>query len=185
MRSSAQHQLYIILEVFRYFGITIAEDKFEGPNQNLIFPGIELDTLHLEARLPDDKLAELKQRLRNLLQSGHPTAGSLDKSLFKLSFASPVELSGHLWELKSRCHNSKLYFKLKIPDDCRRDLLWWQVLLQKWNGCSVFLNTELTSATDLGIFTDAVALGGERTLVTNIGGCMAFSLQDFNLTPLN
>ena len=93
-RSSAQCQLYIILEVFHYFGITIAEEKIEGPNQILIFLGIELDTLCLEACLPDDKLAELKQHLSNLLQSGHTTAGSLDKFLGKLSFALRVVVPG-------------------------------------------------------------------------------------------
>ena len=41
--SSAQCQLDIILEVFLYLGIPIAEEKIEGPNQNLIFLGIELD----------------------------------------------------------------------------------------------------------------------------------------------
>ena len=81
--SSAQHQLDIILEVFRYLEIPIAEKKIEGPNQILVFLGIELDTLCLEARWLD-KLTELKQHLSDLLQSGHTTAGSLDKFLGKL-----------------------------------------------------------------------------------------------------
>ena len=103
------------------------------------------------------------KHLGNLLQSGHITAGSLDTVLGKLSFASRIVVPGRiftrcLWDLKRCYHNAKLYFTLKIPDDCGRNL-WWQVLLQKWNGRSFFLYTKLTSATDLGIFTDDSGAG--------------------------
>ena len=72
--------------------------KVEGPNQILIFLGIELDTLRLEAHLLDDKLAELKQRLSILLQSGHTTAGSLD------SFSANSPLLHMLWCLAALLH---------------------------------------------------------------------------------
>ena len=59
-RSSAQHQLDIILEVFRHLGIPIAEEKDRRLTKFLIFLGIALDTLLLEGHSPDDNLAELK-----------------------------------------------------------------------------------------------------------------------------
>ena len=59
-QSIAQHQLAIILDVFRYLGIPIADEKVAGPNQTMVFLGIVLDTLLLEARLPADKLAEIR-----------------------------------------------------------------------------------------------------------------------------
>ena len=90
--SSVQCQLDIISEVIRYLEFPIAEKKFEGPIQILIFLGIEQDTLLLEAHL-QDKLAELKQCL-NLLQSGHTSVGSLDK------FPSPPML----WCLDALLH---------------------------------------------------------------------------------
>ena len=84
----------------------------EGPKQILIYLGIELDSLLLEACLTDDKLAELKQCLNNLLQSGHTAAGSLDKFLGKLSFAvlwCLATFTHRLWDLKRGYQNAKSY----------------------------------------------------------------------------
>ena len=37
-------------------GIPLASDKLVGPSHSLTFLGIELDTVRMEARLPEDKL---------------------------------------------------------------------------------------------------------------------------------
>ena len=163
-QSIAQHQLAIILDVFCYLGIPIADEKVAGPNQTMVFLGIVLDTLLLEARLPADKLAEIRLMLNNLLSSPSLTVGSLDQFLGKLSFASRVIVPGRtftrrLWDLKSRHHHLKPFFRIKLPEDCRKDLLWWRQLLQDWNGRSFFLNTTATPADELGLFTDASNVG--------------------------
>ena len=86
----ATKQLSIILNGFRYLGIPIATDKALGPSQVLPFLGVELDTVLFEARLPADKLREIKDLLQQLLGANHTTYGFLDTFLGKLSFASRV-----------------------------------------------------------------------------------------------
>ena len=160
----ATKQLSIILDVFRFLGIPIATDKTLGPSQVLPFLGVELDTVLFEARLPADKLREIKDLLQQLLGANHTTYGFLETFLGKLSFASRVVVPGRtftrrLWDLKRRYHKAKAHYRVKISAECRHDLLWWQVLLDQWNGRSFFLNAGNTSATDLGIYTDASGLG--------------------------
>ena len=41
-------------------GISLAPEKCEGPKTRLVFLGIELDSEHMTARLPDDKLDDLR-----------------------------------------------------------------------------------------------------------------------------
>ena len=55
--------LEIILAACTYLGIPVAEEKTEASTASLTFLGIHLDTNLLEARLPDDKLAELRDLL--------------------------------------------------------------------------------------------------------------------------
>ena len=61
-----------------------------GPSQVLPFLGVELDTVLFEARLPTDKLREIKDLLQQQLGANHTTYGFLETFLGKLSFASRV-----------------------------------------------------------------------------------------------
>ena len=42
-------------------GLPVAPAKLEGPTTNLCFLGIEIDTVALEIRLPQDKLSRLQE----------------------------------------------------------------------------------------------------------------------------
>ena len=44
-------------------GVPIAHDKTEGPSTTLQFAGIALDTINMEARLPDNKLQKCNAQL--------------------------------------------------------------------------------------------------------------------------
>ena len=117
-------------------------------------------TQHRPVRGPAaaDKLRDIKDLLQPLLGVNHTTYGFLETFLGKLSFASRVVVPGRmftrrLWDLKSCYHQVKAHYRVKIPAQCRHDLLWWQVLLEQWNRRTFFLNPGNTPATDLGIYS--------------------------------
>ena len=93
-------QLSIILDGFRCLGIPIATDKALGPSQVLPLLGVELDTVLFEARLPADKLREIKDPLQQLLGANHTTYGFLETFLGKLSFASRVVVQSFRLEFR-------------------------------------------------------------------------------------
>ena len=156
----ATHQLEIILQVFAYLGIPIATDRLKGPTQVLVFLGIILDTIRMEARLPDDKLAELKHLVSNFLAHNHTTVHALDSFMGKLSFAAQVVVAGRtftrwLWDLYHKFERGAPFFRINLTSECKKDLTWWLHLLDQWNGKSFFLFEEPTPDHNLELFTDA------------------------------
>ena len=53
-----------LLDVFQRLGLPVALNKLEGPSSKLVFLGLELDSRALEVRLPQHKLEELKELIK-------------------------------------------------------------------------------------------------------------------------
>ena len=78
----------------KQIGVRIAAEKTVGPSQRLTFAGIELDTVAMEARLPEDKLAKCKHAIQNLLGRTSTTLRELQVTIGLLNFACLVVVSG-------------------------------------------------------------------------------------------
>jgi len=63
-----KQRMDVIISVFKYLGGPIADEKTEGPTTKLTFLGIELDSIDMVARLPDDKVHDLRLRLHTFRQ---------------------------------------------------------------------------------------------------------------------
>ena len=175
--SLAAKQHSIIKDAFQYLEVPLAEEKLEGPTTSLTFLGITLDTVTMEARLPDDKLEDLRGMLSNLRQGRSITAANLDSFLGKLAFAASVVIPGRtftrrLWDTAKRFHRVPRHYRIVLNDACRKDIQWWHVLLKDWNGKAFLLYQEETPATDLGLFTDASGAVGWGAYYTKEGRWM-------------
>ena len=151
-------RLEIILAACTYLGIPVAEEKTEASTTSLTFLGIHLDTDLLEARLPDDKLAELRDLL--VMFSGLPSCTKRDllSLLGKLNFAASVVVAGRtfmrrLWDATLAV--PELHHRITLSESCRADLAWWRYLLDTWNGRSFFLQPGWSPAPHMHLFTDA------------------------------
>ena len=58
-----QENLAIFQQICEELGIPLVTEKIEGPLTSPTFLGIVLDTFHMEARLPDDKLQRIQKEL--------------------------------------------------------------------------------------------------------------------------
>ena len=66
-------------------GVPLAQDKTQGPDTTLPFLGITMDTLKLEARLPQDKIDKCTSLLRKFLtKPSHPQGASVPHRFFEL-----------------------------------------------------------------------------------------------------
>ena len=54
--AKCRNDLNKFLNLCQYIGVPIAQEKTEGPSTTLQFAGITLDTINMEARLPENKL---------------------------------------------------------------------------------------------------------------------------------
>ena len=58
---SCQHNLDTITQICNYLGVPLALEKVKGSLTSLPFLGILLDTIKMEARLPEEKLSKLRE----------------------------------------------------------------------------------------------------------------------------
>ena len=141
----ANQQLSILLRAFVYLGVPLAPTKVEGPLSCLTFLGITLVCIRLEARLPLDKLVEIRSLLTDTVTRRRISQRNLESLLGKVSFAARVivpirTVMRQLWSVCSRYQEP--HFTIVLSQDCIADLNWWIRLLADWNGKSFFLHPD-------------------------------------------
>ena len=63
-----QQALTFFLQLCKYLGITVAEEKTIMPCKKIVFLGLEIDTELQRVRIPVQKLTECKERLKDALR---------------------------------------------------------------------------------------------------------------------
>ena len=86
--------LQVIKFVFQKLGIPLAEDKVFGPTTCLDFLGITLDTLLMEARLPQDKVEKFRALIATFTTCKKCTKRELLSLVGSFSFACKVIVPG-------------------------------------------------------------------------------------------
>ena len=86
-----------MLEVLKQLGFPIAPVKLEGPTTRLVFLGFELDTLAMEVRLPQDKLAELKELVHQWVGRRSCSVKDLESLIGKFGHAVQVVVPGKMF----------------------------------------------------------------------------------------
>ena len=146
-----------VLRLFAELGLPVAPSKLEGPTTSLCFLGIEIDTVALEVRLPEDKLTKLQELIRTWLTRSSCTKSELESLLGFLGHACCVVRAGktfmrRLLELLSVARRPHHYLRLNLAH--RSDLCWWAAFLAPLNHAS-FARSVLTGPSQLSFFTDA------------------------------
>ena len=159
-QAQAQHHHDLILALFRYLHVPVAPEKVEGPSTSLTFLGIELDTVHLEMRLPHDKKDEILATVHRILSSNRVNKRELASVVGKLSFASRAIVAGRtflrrLYDFMKATASVKPHVSLLVPTTARDDLEWWSQALSMYSGKSFFLLDKWTPAPDMQLQTDA------------------------------
>ena len=123
-------------------GVPLAPHKRDGPTTCLTFLGIEIDTVHLLLRLPQDKL----QRLAGILQDWSTKKWCIQRDLESLcgllNHACKVVRAGRsflrrmLDLLHETCHPPRGRIPIRINASFRSDLAWWLTFVRTWNGTS-------------------------------------------------
>ena len=93
-RDGCKAQLRTFLALCDYLGIPMAPEKTIGPSSVLSFAGIELDSDHMEARLPADKLAKCKLLITVFLRRKKVPLKDLQSLIGVLNFACSVVVPG-------------------------------------------------------------------------------------------
>ena len=88
--SDCESNLRLILEVCEWLGVPLKSSKIEGPATTLTFLGIQIDTVAMEIRLPQDKLSHLMTMLTEWKTRKRCTKRELLSLIGKLNHAANV-----------------------------------------------------------------------------------------------
>ena len=133
-------------------------EKVLGPATLMVILGIELDTISMQARLPEDKLSALLAELDTFTHLHTCTKRQLLSLIGKLAFACKVIPAGRIFlrRLLDTAHSAEnLSDQIPITKEALEDIHWWQKFTRSWNGVAFFLNPTWTPAPELQLFTDA------------------------------
>lgn len=160
--ADAERTMALLTMVFHRLNIPLASHKTEGPTTILEYLGILLDTIRMEARLPPNKQARIKDILVSFLHKTTCTKRQLLSLLGHLNFACRVIRPGRTFIsriIQTSTTVKKLHEPVFLDEECQKDIQMWQYLITHWNGVSLFLENNFTPAVDLTIFTDSSGIG--------------------------
>lgn len=137
-------------------------EKVIGPATQLTILGIELDTMQMQARLPEEKLAALLEELDMfscLAQSRDTcTKRQLLSLIGKLAFACKVIPAGRIFlrRLIDKAYTvDSLEHPIPLDNETMQDVQWWLTFARSWNGTGFFLDPTWTPANEFQLYTDA------------------------------
>ena len=155
-----------LLRVFMSLKAPVVASKTIGPSREIEFMGIILDSVRMEARLPQDKLIRINQLLDSFKNRRSVRLVELQSLIGTLQFACKVVVPGRTFlqrainltrGVPSRFHH------IRLNKEFFKDLAMWKIFLSKWNGRSFFLESTPTPAQNLELYTDAagsIGFGG-------------------------
>ncbi len=141
----------------------IAHDKTMGPFLCLQFVGITLDTLAMEACLPQDKIDKCKHLLESFLTRRSATLRDFQSLIGFLNFACSVVVPGRAFPRRLiDCTKGiqKPHHHIKLTKAVKADLQTWLTFLDNFNGKSFFLPDIWESSHSLELYTDAAGSKG-------------------------
>ena len=153
-----QHLVYTFHSLCNQMGIPLNPDKEQGPTTCLVFLGLEIDTLNMQIRIPDQKVAEICYILEHHIQKRTITLSSLQSIVGKLNFFSKAIPGSRAFN--RRFYNAMLgnyqpYHHINITKSMRLDLQIWLEFLTNFNGVIYFPDSEWSSQETLQLFTDS------------------------------
>lgn len=157
----------VALQLCESLWVPIAEKKLQRPTTLLSFLGIELDTVSMKLRLPQEKLHHLKDLIQEWKDRKSYSKHELQSLIGQLQHLCKVVKFGRSF-LRRMINLStvakKPHHHIRLSSSCRADLVWWSVLLEAWNGISV-INSRSTATPSFMLTSDA----------SGSWGCGAFS----------
>ena len=147
-----------LLRVFMTLQAPVVVSKTLGPSQELEFMGIVLDSIRMEARLPDDKLNRAGEILNSFTQRRSVRLFELQSLVGTLQFACKALVPGRTF-LQRMINLTKgvasRFHHISLNKEFFKDLKMWKAFLANSNGRSFFLNTTVTPSPQMELYTDA------------------------------
>ena len=162
LRIALEH-LRILKHAFKYLDIPVALDKLVGPDTELPYLGIEINTITFTISIPQDKVDELMEQMPRWCGRRTCTLRELQSLNGKLNFYSKAIPPGRVFTRRlidlTRTVTKPSHY-ITLNKDAREDIHWWCELLMTQNRASFVPDPKRLYSTDLMLFTDAARYKG-------------------------
>ena len=156
-----------IQQTCQTFGISLALEKLEGPSHSLTFLGIEIDTIRMEAWLPQDKLSCISKQLATCLRKRKATKREIFSLVESLQHARKVVWPGRIFTARmysTATRGKNLHHFTCLKKEFQSNLHWWHTYINNWNGLSFLCLAQHQPTFDYQIQTDLLGSWGYRAL---------------------
>ena len=131
-----------VVELLQRLGFLINWEKsILSPAQSLEYLGMIVDTVHMELRLPQDKVTKLQKECRNMSTKPTITLRALLRIIGKMTASILAVLEAPLHYRSLQAHANKLRRQgtpldkqILLSSECKQDLHWWIRSLPVANG---------------------------------------------------
>ena len=144
-KSRADESFQKLVELLEELGLQEAKDKASSPSTEMTYLGVLFNSNTMTMSVPPEKLAELKAEIERWYRKTTTAKKPLQSLLGKLFWVSRVvqhsrTFMGRLLAQLRELSGKPDCMKVKLSDDCRKDLLWWRNFLQIYNGVTMIEN---------------------------------------------
>ena len=134
-----------IIELLRFVGFHVSYEKVKPPSTCTTYLGIEIDSISMELRLPQQKLEKLKNLLSKYLTVRKISKLDLESLGGLLSHCAHVVRGGkifckRIYSLYKEMLNKGKKF-IRIPSEARSDIKWWHSFCGIFNGVAKINNS--------------------------------------------
>ena len=188
-KNKCERDLANFILMCTYLGVPLAPEKTTGPDTVLQFAGITLDSVRMEARLPEEKLQKCRNLLTDFLARRSVRLRELQSLIGLLNFTCLVVVPGRAF-LRRLIDLTKgirqPYHHIRLSQEAQLDLALWFKFLSQYNGRSFFLDDVWETSHTLQLYTDSSGSMGFGAVFGNhwFSGTWPYSWHSFNIAVL-
>ena len=156
-------------------GVALHPEKRDGPSRVMQFLGIEINTINMTVRLPDNKRDLLIKACQSALDNGYASAKDLDRMIGRMGHACNVVEPGRwmlsrLQEWRNKLRPKNEHIPYTLPLAVKEDISWWISSMSVWNGHRSIFSFHDTTRAGLILQTDASSSSGAGAVLLDREG---------------
>ncbi len=147
-----------LMAVCKFLGVPLADEKTEGPTTKLTYLGLEIDTIRMQVRVPQNKLCNIREKINKAIKAGRLQVSDTQSLIGSLSFICRAVKPGRAFLrrlIDTIKGNSPSGEMREIPEGAIQDLKVWLDFLAIFNGSVIIQEQKWLNNWDVELVTDA------------------------------
>ena len=129
-------------DIVNDIGMSEAADKAAPPSHTMVFLGLEVNTLSMTIKIPDEKFLEIKKELNEWTVGIKVSKRKVQSLVGLLNFAAGCIKPGRIYFSRILNFLREMKEVTVVTEEVLRDIDWWKFYAQYFNGISLIMNSK-------------------------------------------